>query len=251
MAREFNNPSSRISFGCGDRGQRFTQQVEQSLGCILVVDDDEAFCYAGAKALRMAGFKVLLAPDHRLALQILEGIDPIDQLITGIVMPNRVNGFALARMGQMARPNLKVLYLTAFEESTDEAIGPVLRKPIPFEALVAEARLALATCGEKGVGPRPSTCLGEGQEVATATLAPELAIPSTVGSSTRLLGGNTTPLFQAAELVIEAIGDDAASYAVTRAKLLYRRGDVMGGVAWRRVAPIVKELQRRKRRGHS
>jgi len=45
---------------------------EVSPGYILIVDDDEAFCYATAKALRKAGFEVTLAPDHRLALQILE-----------------------------------------------------------------------------------------------------------------------------------------------------------------------------------
>jgi CheY-like chemotaxis protein len=151
MARQLNNPS-RAGFGCGDGEQRFAQQIEQSLGWILLVDDDKTFCYAGAKALRMAGFKVSSAPDHRLALQILEGADPIDLLITDIVMPDRVNGFALARMGRMRRLHLKVLYLTAYEVPTDEAIGPVLRKPVPLEVLVAEARSALATCEEKMSG---------------------------------------------------------------------------------------------------
>jgi hypothetical protein len=65
---------------------------------ILVVDDDPAFGDATARVLRAAGFKVFLAPDHRVALEDLESTRPIDLLITDIVMPDRVNGVALSRM---------------------------------------------------------------------------------------------------------------------------------------------------------
>ena len=111
---------------------------------ILLVDDDEAFCYAAAKALRNAGFVVSLAPDHRLALQILEGPHPPDLLITDLVMPRGIHGFALARMARLRCLKLRVLYLTAYDLPTGEAIGKVLRKPIDLYALVAEARDALA-----------------------------------------------------------------------------------------------------------
>jgi len=112
------------------------------------VDDEEAFAYAAAKALRKAGFEVSLAPDHRLALQILESPQPLDLLITDVVMPDRVNGFALARMARMRRLDLKILYVSAYELPTDEAIGKILRKPISPEALVVEAGLALAAPGD-------------------------------------------------------------------------------------------------------
>src|SRR5271168_1302327 len=114
---------------------------------ILVVDDDPAFGDATARVLRAAGFEVFLAPDHRLALEDLEGTRPIDLLITDIVMPDRVNGVALARMARMRRPELKVIYLTAYDIPgvEDEAAGLVLRKPIDDEQLVAEVRRSLAT----------------------------------------------------------------------------------------------------------
>jgi CheY-like chemotaxis protein len=118
------------------------------LGRILLVDDEEAFCYVAAKALRKAGYEVSLAPDHRLALQILESPQPLDLLITDVVMPDRVNGFALARMARMRRLDLKILYISAYELPTGEAIGKILRKPISPEALVAEAGLALASQGD-------------------------------------------------------------------------------------------------------
>ena len=117
-------------------------------GRILLVDDEEAFCYVAAKALRKAGFEVSLAPDHRLALQILESPQPLDLLITDVVMPDRVNGFALARMARMRRLDLKILYISAYELPTEEAIGKILRKPISPEALVTEAGLALAAKGD-------------------------------------------------------------------------------------------------------
>jgi DNA-binding NtrC family response regulator len=112
-----------------------------------LVDDDPAFGDATARALRAAGFEVFLAPDHRLALEDLESTRPIDLLITDIVMPDRVNGIALSRMAQMRRPGLKVIYLTAYDIPgiEDEAVGPVLRKPIDGDRLVAGVKRILAT----------------------------------------------------------------------------------------------------------
>ena len=123
---------------------------ERSLGSktrILVVDDDKICGDATARVLRAAGFEVSLAPDHRLALEDLESTRPIDLLITDIVMPDRVNGVALSRMARMRRPELKVIYLTAYDIPgvEDDAIGPVLRKPVDEDRLVAEVRSVLTT----------------------------------------------------------------------------------------------------------
>ena len=113
---------------------------------ILLVDDDDAFRYACAKTLSAAGFIVEDAPDFRKALEILEDKQPLDLFITDVVMPQRVNGFALARMARMRHHALKVLYLTAYDDiPLDEAIGKILRKPINDEQLLAELHLALAS----------------------------------------------------------------------------------------------------------
>lgn len=111
---------------------------------ILLVDDEEAFRYAAAAALRGAGFDVVSAEDYRDALTQLEGTEPIDLMVTDIVMPDRVNGFALARMARMRRLDLRIMYITGHDVPTTEAAGKVLRKPVSDEELIREVRAMLA-----------------------------------------------------------------------------------------------------------
>ena len=51
-------------------------------------------------------------------------------------------------MARLRRLDLKVLYTTAYDISGVEAIGKILRKPIPRELLALEAGLALAGNGD-------------------------------------------------------------------------------------------------------
>lgn len=67
---------------------------------ILLVEDDPSFCYALSKVLGNAGFDVTTAPGYLSALEALEGEKPIDLLLTDVMMPNGINGFALARMAR-------------------------------------------------------------------------------------------------------------------------------------------------------
>ena len=111
---------------------------------ILLVDDDEAFLYSSARALEDEGFRVTSCLDYRTALPVLTGDLPVDLLIVDLVMPHAVNGFALARMALMRRPQLKVIYVTGFHDvPTGEAAGPILPKPLAAAELVAAARQAL------------------------------------------------------------------------------------------------------------
>ena len=58
------------------------------------------------------------------------------------------------------------------------------------------------------------------------------------------------PIRQAARLVIDEMGAGAGGYAALRARVLDRQGDAAGASAWRRVAPVIQELEReRKRKG--
>lgn len=113
---------------------------------ILLVDDDDTYREATANLLRRRGHQVWQVPDYQLALEQVESGEPIDLLITDIVMPKRVNGIALSRMVRLRRPHLKVIYITGYDipGAEDEALGPILRKPVDDELLAGEIQRVLA-----------------------------------------------------------------------------------------------------------
>ena len=114
---------------------------------ILLVDDDEIFREATAAMLRAAGHAVLVAPDYRLALEILERDEPVDLLITDIVMPNRVNGLALSRMARMRRHGLRTIYVSGYDIAgfEHEVMGTLLLKPVSDDVLLAEIARTLSS----------------------------------------------------------------------------------------------------------
>jgi CheY-like chemotaxis protein len=120
---------------------------------IVLVDDDAAFAAATAKALRNRGFEVFVAAGYRPALEEFESPRRVDLLISDIVMPQQINGLALSRMARMRRPDLKIIYVTAYDIPgvEREALGPILRKPVDEERLLAEAQRALAETRVSGV----------------------------------------------------------------------------------------------------
>ena len=105
---------------------------------ILIVDDDEVFREAVGSLLQSAGYQVLSAPDYRLALEILETDRPIALMLVDIVMPDRVNGLALARMARLRRPHISIIYLSGYDIPglEDEALGPIIRKPVDDAVLL-------------------------------------------------------------------------------------------------------------------
>ncbi len=113
---------------------------------ILLVDDDKTFSEAVARLLRRAGYKVTVATDFQVALEVLEAEGQVDLLMSDIVMPSSVNGIALSRMARLRRRDLKVLYLTGYNIPgiENEALGPILRKPIDDALLVSEIERLLA-----------------------------------------------------------------------------------------------------------
>ena len=88
-----------------------------------------------------------MAPDYRLALEILEGDERIDLLLTDVVMPDRLKGLALSGMARMRRLDLRVIYISGYDVPglEHEALGTLLRKPISDELLLAEIAHTLST----------------------------------------------------------------------------------------------------------
>lgn len=120
----------------------------RSAAAILFVEDDEALRYALARHMRRAGFRVIDTGNSIDAIGILDSGEPINLLVTDLVVPGRPHGFALARMARLRRRDLKIVYLTGAasvpEVELAGAAGTILRKPIDPDTLVREIERALA-----------------------------------------------------------------------------------------------------------
>ncbi|MGV3591750.1 MAG: PAS domain-containing protein, partial [Gammaproteobacteria bacterium] len=82
---------------------------------LLVEDDDQVRDLAANLLGGSLGYTVHVRPDAASALAFLEGGTPVDLVFTDVMMPG-MNGREFARLAQLQRPNLKVLFTSGFSE---------------------------------------------------------------------------------------------------------------------------------------
>jgi PAS domain S-box-containing protein len=110
---------------------------------ILVVEDDVTVRSIISDALKDLGYNVVLAADARPAITLLQSDQPIDLLISDVVLPH-VNGRKLAEMARVLRPNLKVLFVSGYAEDATirgdflDLGMDMLTKPFSLDALGAK-----------------------------------------------------------------------------------------------------------------
>jgi CheY-like chemotaxis protein len=115
---------------------------------VLIVDDEEPICRLVDRILVEGGYDTVIAPDADAAIGLVATDDPLDLLLTDLMMPD-MNGDELARRIRQVRPSLKVLYLTGFPDklfSTRPVLWEgeaFLEKPIKSAALREAVSLAL------------------------------------------------------------------------------------------------------------
>ena len=112
---------------------------------ILSVEDDDDVRELVGNVLAAAGFRVMSAANAEAAKRLLEGDQPIDLLLTDVVMPG-LDGMALARIARKLRPNVRVLYTSGYwahivAQPDDRDL---VRKPYVPAQLVARVRRSLA-----------------------------------------------------------------------------------------------------------
>jgi CheY-like chemotaxis protein len=107
---------------------------------VLIVEDEDDVRDVAIGYVRALGYGVLAARDGNEALAILKTTPQVDLLLTDIVMPGPLDGFALGRAAMSLRPNLKVLHVTGYGEHRAARRnglenGAVIAKPYRQEQL--------------------------------------------------------------------------------------------------------------------
>jgi CheY-like chemotaxis protein len=97
-----------------------------------------------ADLLASQGFRAVSAASSYQALQILAA-ERIDVLLTDIVMPGKT-GLELAIEARRLEPALKILFLTGWQRSTEQAamrLGKAIFKPVRAPDIVREVKALL------------------------------------------------------------------------------------------------------------
>jgi CheY-like chemotaxis protein len=116
---------------------------------ILVVEDEQALLAHTSEILRELGYRVLESSSGVAALEILRAGEPIDLLLTDVVMPGGVDGRQLADAAVRSRPNLKVMFMTGYTRNAIAHQGRLdadvhlISKPFAFDELAERIRARL------------------------------------------------------------------------------------------------------------
>ncbi len=112
---------------------------------ILVVEDDATVRLIISDSLKDLGYNVLTASDARFAIPLLQSTQAIDLLISDVVLPH-INGRKLAETARIARPGLKVLFVSGYAKDAIvrgeflDADMDMLSKPFALDTLGAKVR---------------------------------------------------------------------------------------------------------------
>jgi CheY-like chemotaxis protein len=116
---------------------------------VLVVDDETVVLTFAERALRRAGYEVLVASDGPDALRLVEAQHrPFDLFVVDVVMP-RMRGDELGRRLRQQDPDVKVLYFTGFIDRLFESRQTLweheafIEKPVTVTGLLEAVSLIL------------------------------------------------------------------------------------------------------------
>jgi CheY-like chemotaxis protein len=119
---------------------------------ILFVDDQKDVLDVGVLTLREEGYRVTPAASGDIALVILEQGIHYRLLITDVVLPGVLDGFALAHRAKQLVPGITIVYTTGYGSivnvrSQGAPYGEVLGKPWKPSGLVSLVGRAIGPPG--------------------------------------------------------------------------------------------------------
>ena len=126
---------------------------------VLVVDDEPTVRMLVTEVLEELGYSAIEAIDGPSGLKVLQSDMRIDLLISDVGLPGGMNGRQLADAARMARPGLRVLFITGYAENAVISHGHldpgmhVMTKPFSMEAMGARIRELIAAAAPDAVSP--------------------------------------------------------------------------------------------------
>ncbi len=117
---------------------------------VLVIDDEHTIRTVIAEVLAEAGYQVMEAADGPSGLKILQAERRVDMLVTDVGLPGGMNGRQVADAARVARPGLKILFITGYAENAAVGKGyldagmEVLTKPFDMAELANKVEAMLA-----------------------------------------------------------------------------------------------------------
>ena len=113
---------------------------------VLVVDDEPTVRMLVAEVLEDLGYTAIEAADGAAGLKVLRSDVRVDLLVTDVGLPGGMNGRQVADAARVARPDLKVLFITGYAENAVLSHGHldpgmhVLTKPFTMESLASRIK---------------------------------------------------------------------------------------------------------------
>jgi DNA-binding NtrC family response regulator len=131
---------------------------------ILLVEDDESLLRLSTHVLEMAGYRVAAMPESESALHRAKSRrdETYHLLLTDVRMDPHMSGARLAYLLRQERPELKILYMTAFPASeivmkeAAAGLAGLLRKPFTPTALLEAIRKTLDEAPAPPIIQKPS-----------------------------------------------------------------------------------------------
>lgn len=127
---------------------QFVEEAPRASGTetVLLVDDEPLIRLLAVEALEELGYTIIEAEEGASALKILNSERTIDLLITDVGLPGGLNGRQVADAARIARPDLKVLFITGYAENAvlnhghlDQSMH-VLTKPFQLDAFARKVK---------------------------------------------------------------------------------------------------------------
>jgi two-component system NtrC family sensor kinase len=121
---------------------------------VLLVEDDAEVRGTSIAMVQDLGHQVLIARTGAEALALIRAGNPIDLVLTDLLMPGRMNGIELAAAAAASAPTIKVVIATGYPSHPDllHSRLPVLPKPFTRQDLDAVIRALLDQPGLAPLG---------------------------------------------------------------------------------------------------